>query len=39
MKALKAQGVVRSRRVGKMTMYALTGKGSALLAALEAGAE
>jgi DNA-binding transcriptional ArsR family regulator len=39
MKALKAQGVVRSRRDGKMTMYALTGKGSALLAALEAGAE
>ena len=39
MKALKAQGVVRSRRDGKMTMYALTGKGRALLAALEAGAE
>ena len=35
----EAQGVVRSRRDGKMTMYALTGKGSALLAALEAGAE
>jgi len=30
---------VRSRRDGKMTMYALTGKGRALLAALEAGAE
>lgn len=39
MRALKAQGVVRSRRDGKMTMYALTAKGSALLAALEAGAE
>jgi ArsR family transcriptional regulator, lead/cadmium/zinc/bismuth-responsive transcriptional repressor len=39
MKALKAQGVVQSRREGKMTMYALTGKGTALLAALEDGAE
>src|SRR3954453_4318349 len=38
MKALKAQGVVRSRRDGKMTMYALTGKGRSLLGALEAGA-
>ena len=35
MKALKAQEVVRSRREGKMTMYALTGKGRSLLAALE----
>jgi DNA-binding transcriptional ArsR family regulator len=39
MKALKAQGVVRSRRNGKMTMYTLTGKGHALLAALDAAAE
>lgn len=37
MKALKAGGVVRSRRAGKMTMYQLTAKGRALLAALEAG--
>jgi ArsR family transcriptional regulator, lead/cadmium/zinc/bismuth-responsive transcriptional repressor len=39
MKVLKAQGVVRSRRDGKMTMYTLTAKGTALLAALDAGAE
>ncbi len=37
MKLLKTGGVVRSRREGKMTMYRLTGKGRALLAALEAG--
>jgi predicted transcriptional regulator len=35
MKALKSQGVVRSRRDGKMTMYALTGKGRSLLGALD----
>ena len=28
---------MRSRREGTMTMYSLTGKGRALLAALEAG--
>ena len=39
MKALKAQGVVRSRRDGKMTMYTLTEKGRALLGALDAAAE
>ena len=39
MKALKAQGVVRSRRDGKMTMYTLTDKGHALLGALDATAE
>ena len=39
MKALKAQGVVRSRRDGKMTMYTLTEKGHALLASLDAVAE
>ena len=39
MKALKAQGVVRSRRDGKMTMYTLTDKGHALLGALDAIAE
>jgi DNA-binding transcriptional ArsR family regulator len=38
MKALKAEGVVSSRRDGKMTMYMLTGKGRSLLSALEAGA-
>jgi ArsR family transcriptional regulator, lead/cadmium/zinc/bismuth-responsive transcriptional repressor len=37
MKALKAQGVVSSRRDGKMTMYTLTGKGQSLLGVLEAG--
>jgi len=35
MKILKAEGVVRSRRQGKMTMYSLTGKGAALLGALD----
>ena len=36
MRALKAQGVVRSRRKqGKMTMYTLTEKGRALLAAVD----
>ena len=39
MKALKTQGVVRSRRDGKMTMYTLTDKGHALLGALDAVAE
>ena len=38
MKALKAQGVVSSRRDGKMTMYTLTGKGRSLLGVIEAGA-
>ena len=33
MKVLKAGGIVRSRKQGKMTMYSLTGKGAALLAA------
>jgi len=37
MKLLKSGGIVRSRREGKMTMYELTGKGRALLAALDAG--
>jgi ArsR family transcriptional regulator, lead/cadmium/zinc/bismuth-responsive transcriptional repressor len=37
MRVLKGGGIVRSRREGKMTMYSLTGKGRALLAALEAG--
>jgi ArsR family transcriptional regulator, lead/cadmium/zinc/bismuth-responsive transcriptional repressor len=31
MQRLKAEGVVRSRRDGKMTMYSLTEKGRALL--------
>jgi DNA-binding transcriptional ArsR family regulator len=35
MKQLKAAGVVRSRRDGKMTMYRLTQKGRSLLDALE----
>lgn len=39
MKLLKSGGVVRSRREGKMTMYRLTAKGRALLAALEAEAQ
>jgi DNA-binding transcriptional ArsR family regulator len=39
MRLLKAGGVVRSRREGKMTMYELTRKGRALLAAIEAGDE
>jgi ArsR family transcriptional regulator, lead/cadmium/zinc/bismuth-responsive transcriptional repressor len=39
MKVLKSGGIVRSRREGKMTMYELTAKGRALLAALEAGGE
>jgi ArsR family transcriptional regulator, lead/cadmium/zinc/bismuth-responsive transcriptional repressor len=33
MKVLKAAGIVRSRREGKMTMYSLTPRGAALLAA------
>jgi DNA-binding transcriptional ArsR family regulator len=33
MKVLKAGGIVRSRREGKMTMYSLTERGAALLAA------
>ena len=32
MKVLKARGLVRSRKQGKMTMYALTERGAALLA-------
>lgn len=36
MKLLKAGDIVRSRREGKMTMYELTGKGRALLAAIGA---
>ncbi len=32
MKVLKARGLVRSRKQGKMTMYALTDRGAALLA-------
>ena len=36
MKVLKAEGVVRARKDGKMTMYALTQKGQALLAAMAA---
>ncbi|HEY7257590.1 MAG TPA: metalloregulator ArsR/SmtB family transcription factor [Gaiellales bacterium] len=39
MKALKAQGVVRSRRDGKMTMYTLTAKGRSLLGVIDSGAE
>ncbi len=31
MKVLKARGLVRSRKQGKMTMYALTARGRALL--------
>src|ERR671938_898750 len=31
MKALKANGLVRSRREGKMTMYTISGKGRSLL--------
>ena len=33
MKVLKAGGIVRSRKQGKMTMYSLTDRGAALLAA------
>jgi DNA-binding transcriptional ArsR family regulator len=33
MKVLKAGGIVRSRKDGKMTMYSLTDRGRALLAA------
>ena len=36
MKVLKAGGLVRSRRDGKMTMYSLTEQGVALLGALDA---
>ena len=32
MKVLKARGLVRSRKQGKMTIYALTERGAALLA-------
>jgi ArsR family transcriptional regulator, lead/cadmium/zinc/bismuth-responsive transcriptional repressor len=39
MKVLKAGGVVRSRRDGKMTMYALTEQGRALLGAMAAATE
>src|SRR4051794_19784064 len=35
MKLLKAEGLVRSRRDGKMTLYALTGRGRTLLDAAE----
>jgi DNA-binding transcriptional ArsR family regulator len=38
MRVLKAGGVVRSRREGKMTMYSLTDQGQALLAALSVSA-
>jgi len=34
MKVLKAEGVVRSRKDGKMTMYTLTDRGHALLGAI-----
>ena len=34
MRILKSEGVVRARREGKMTMYSLTDKGRALLAAV-----
>jgi ArsR family transcriptional regulator, lead/cadmium/zinc/bismuth-responsive transcriptional repressor len=34
MKVLKAEGVVRSRKDGKMTMYTLTERGQALLGAI-----
>jgi DNA-binding transcriptional ArsR family regulator len=37
-RALRTHGIVSSRREGKMTMYALTGKGRSLLGALEADA-
>jgi DNA-binding transcriptional ArsR family regulator len=33
-RVLKSAGLVRSRREGKMVMYALTGSGEALLAAV-----
>jgi DNA-binding transcriptional ArsR family regulator len=36
MKVLKAGGVVRSRRDGRMTMYALTERGAGLLGAATA---
>jgi DNA-binding transcriptional ArsR family regulator len=36
MRVLKAGGLVRSRREGKMTMYSLTEQGLSLLAALAA---
>jgi ArsR family transcriptional regulator, lead/cadmium/zinc/bismuth-responsive transcriptional repressor len=36
MKVLKADGVVRARKDGKMTIYALTQKGQALLGAITA---
>jgi ArsR family transcriptional regulator, lead/cadmium/zinc/bismuth-responsive transcriptional repressor len=39
MKALKGNGLVRSRRDGKMTMYTLTSRGRSLLGALDGGAE
>ncbi len=35
MKILKSEGLVRSRRDGKMTMYRLTPKGRMLLGALD----
>jgi len=35
MKVLKAAGIVRSRKEGKMTMYSLTERGAALLAAAD----
>jgi DNA-binding transcriptional ArsR family regulator len=34
LRALRAHGVVRSRREGKMVMYQLTGEGRTLLATL-----
>lgn len=38
LRALRTAGLVRSRREGKMVMYALTGEGPALLAAVLGGA-
>ena len=34
MRTLRSQGIVRSRREGKMVMYSLTGEGRALLSTL-----
>jgi ArsR family transcriptional regulator, lead/cadmium/zinc/bismuth-responsive transcriptional repressor len=34
LRALRSEGLVRSRRAGKMVMYALTGEGVALVAAV-----
>ena len=38
MRVLKAGGIVRSRREGKMTMYSLTDEGRSLLSALASSA-